>query len=180
MPEETKQTIINEQFFNDLYRKYYVKLCRFAYYYLNSKELAEEIVQDLFLAFWDKREKITIDSNLESYLYISVRNAAFSKSRRINGKDNNWEDDIKDTEDSAHQFNEELFSRKLKIAVSNLPERCRLVYCLKYIEGLTHTEIAQYLNIREKTIETQLYRALLKLRKELAPFRMEFYNTERP
>ncbi len=177
MQDFSNRIKINEDFFKELYKKYFAKLCRFVYYYLNSKDLAEETVQDFFTALWDKRSTINIDNNLESYLFVSVRNIAFSKSRKEIRINYHKDELIKESDYSPSQFNEELFNRRLKSAIEKLPEKCRLIYCLKYMEGLTHDEIAQYLEISEKTIETQIYRALLKLRKELAPFKMEFYNT---
>ncbi len=167
------------QFFGEMYKKYYVRLCRFAYYYLNSKELAEETVQDFFTVLWDRRSKIIIDDNIESYFFVSIRNAAFSRIRKARNINNiNVQIDAAIV-DSQNDFNEEIFKKRLEGAIKKLPEKCRIIYCLKYIEGLTYSEISDYLNISEKTIETQIYRALLKLRKELNPFRFEFYSTEK-
>jgi RNA polymerase sigma-70 factor (ECF subfamily) len=171
----TKHFIINEQSFNDLYENYYVRLCRFVYYYVNCKDTAEEIVQDFFTGLWEKRNRLIIKTNIKSYLYISVKNEAFSKLKKLMKIDKS--EGLKaDDEGSVQDLDIELFKRKLEQAMGNLPEKCRMIYCLKYIEGLTGKEISRYLEISEKTVETQIYRALNKLRRELAPFKTKFFN----
>lgn len=171
-----KYFIVNEKSFSNLYENYYVRLCRFVYFYVNSKDLAEEVVQDFFTALWEKRNRLIIKTNIESYLYIAVKNEAFGKLKK-RMKANKNEGLKENDEDSVPVFDTEVFNRKLEQAIGTLPDKCRMIYCLKYIEGLTGKEIAHYLEISEKTVETQIYRALNKLRRELAPFKTEFFNS---
>lgn len=167
--------VITEESFNELYNKYYIRLCRFVYYYVKSKDTAEEIVQDVFTEIWARQKSLQVRTNIESYLFIAVKNKAFSKLKK--GIKTDTIDALIQTGNRVSQsFDEESFKRKLERVITTLPDKCRLIYSLKYIEGLTTSEIARYLEISEKTVETQIYRALIKLRKQLAPFVTEFYT----
>ncbi|MBN2818169.1 MAG: RNA polymerase sigma-70 factor [Bacteroidales bacterium] len=168
---------ISEDLFNEIYIKYFIKLCRFAYFFLNSKEMAEETVQDFFSNLWQKRENIRIEGSLETYLFISIRNAAYSKYKKKQ-RLVQTEQAYNSNESSNPILNKEAFVRRLNDSLLKLPVKCRIVYSLKFLEGLTYEEIAQFLELSVKTVETQIYRALKKLRKELAPYKLEFYNTD--
>ncbi len=175
--EKHKNNKIFEKQFAMLYKNNYIPLCRYAYYITSKEILAEEIVQDVFTNLWNKRKKLSMETNPKSYLYISVRNLAYSRIKKMNNQNETYE--IPEmVEDTNTTFNESFFLKQLKLAIQNLPEKCREIYCLKYYEGLTYKEISNYLNISEKTVEVQVYNALQKLRIILRPFQQEFYNND--
>lgn len=171
--ERIKQS--DKSAFNELFIHYYNKLCRFAYVILNCEHTAEEVVQDTFVKLWEKRKSISISGNLDSYLFISVRNASLNSVKYANTRKNNIfpEEFIKD---ETEPFNQEVFLKRLHLALEKLPEQCRIIYFLKNMEGLTQDEIAQYLNLSPKTIENQLKIAILKLREMLYRYKHTFYN----
>lgn len=166
---------ITKESFNEWYKKYYARLCRFAYYYVNTKDMAEEIVQDVFTGIWAKQHQIHISTSIESYLYIAVKNEAFSRLKKRVKTQTLEELPLTENEGKQH-FDAVSFTQKLERVLDTLPEKCRLIYRLKFMEGLTNREISHYLDLSEKTVETQVYRALIKLRKQLAPHLTKFYS----
>lgn len=172
--ERIKQS--DKSAFNELFIHYYNKLCRFAYVILHCEHTAEEVVQDTFVKLWEKRKSISISGNLDSYLFISVRNASLNSVKYANNRKNNLASDELMKEAENEPFNQEIFLKRLHIALEKLPEQCRIIYFLKNMEGLTQDEIAQYLNLSPKTIESQLKIAILKLREMLYRYKHTFYN----
>jgi len=165
---------IDEEKFKELFLKYYQGLCNFAYNYLGSTHLSEEVVQEVFANFWEKKKDICHDANLKSYLYTSVRNRALDLldkqeterkyiSKFVLVKEMRGKEKVNYQEDSE-------FVNQVKKAVNNLPERARMIYMLSRKEGLTYKEIAKTLDISIKTVESQMVRALKILRKQLVKY----------
>lgn len=172
--ERIKQS--DKSAFNELFIHYYNRLCRFAYVILHCEHTAEEVVQETFVKLWEKRKAINISGNLDSYLFVSVRNASLNSVKYTSARKNSIASDefVNDTE--TEPFNQEVFLKRLHLALGKLPEQCRIIYFLKNMEGLTQDEIAQYLNLSPKTIENQLKIATLKLREMLYRYKHTFYN----
>ncbi len=169
----------NEGSFKELFSLYYQRLSRYAYYILNNKEWADEVVQEFFSKIWAHRKKIKINGSISSYMYISVRNASnnllkSNVQRRI--RESNYSAPVKSNDDIT--FNKEIFTNRLIESLKMLPDQCQEVYCLKNLEGLSYKEIAEYLNISEKTVETHIYKALKRLRELMAKYKNTFYSTE--
>jgi RNA polymerase sigma-70 factor (ECF subfamily) len=146
-------------------------LVRFAYYYVHDVSIAEDIVQDVFLTLWKKRSKFKSQNHLQAYLYKVTKNAALMvlRKRKIRQKFKNEQ-----TEELAKSPADEFFESDLdKVyhhAIFTLPEKCRVIFCMSRIDGLTYKEIAQTLGISIKTVETQIGRALVTLRKRLSAY----------
>ena len=151
-----------------LFDLYYQKLLHTAIYYLKSKPLAEEAVSDVFLTIWRKRENLIRIDNIENYLYISVKNQCLHYIRRS----------ITDTKDSCDLYEIEFiadeqnpeqylldkeYTESIQHAISSLPEKCREVFRLIYGEKLKHKQIAEILNISEKTVEAHVATAYKKI-----------------
>jgi RNA polymerase sigma-70 factor (family 1) len=161
--------------FEALFRSYHAALCAFAYRYLGARDLAEEMVQEVFLFVWERRETWQVRTSVKSYLFTAVRNAALSYLRH--------ERVVRRRETEALELLEmPLASADLEVAaaettaavqraVGRLPERCRLVFTLHREHGLTYAEVADVLGISPRTVEVQMGRALKSLRKALAGFR---------
>lgn len=154
--------------FKLLFRYYYTGLFRFAMSIVKLKEAAEEIVEDVFVAIWNKRSTITAISNLRIYLYIAVKNRCFNYVRRATDKEVMDLDDIgadyfrlvPDPEDML--VASELLQRVNK-AILNLSPRCRIAYKLVKEEGLTYREVAEVLNISPRTVENHIASAIRKI-----------------
>ena len=145
-------------------------MCYYAWKFVNEKELAEEVVSEVFFKLWKNKKKLNVKTSFRSYLFIAVRNQAFDylrKVRRVNYIDDT--EAIKSKIADRHSpleeaiFNEIYFN--LEKAIENLPQQCRMIFRMSRDEGLRYREIANQLNISNKTVETQMGRALKKLRK---------------
>lgn len=164
----------DDQAFESLYRFYFPKLSQFAYRYVHSNHLAEDLVHNVFFSLWRNREHIKPVESLRPYLYRATRNQALkhmnrSKSDLMSDRSlksiavkQDWSpDEITD--------DKELENAVIQ-AVQKLPEKRRQIYLLHREDGLTYKEIAQVLDISIKTVETQMSRSLRFLRKCLSDF----------
>jgi len=161
--------------FERIYRECWKSVFGIIYHYTGDEEIAEEISQDLFASFWERREKIIIRTTVEQYLYRAAKLEAFeylrtSSSHRehINCALQNHCGGRNCTEEQV-LFNE--LSGNLNLLVAELPCRCREVYHMSRDQGMNNKSIAAALVISEKTVEYHLYKAISFLRNNLQEFR---------
>jgi RNA polymerase sigma-70 factor, ECF subfamily len=160
--------------FEMLFRTYYQPLCNYAYTFLQDKEDAEEIVQSTFLLVWEKRDTLAIRTSVKPYLYAMVRNACLNviKHEKIKQKYAGEEIALGDPgHDSVnHTIATNELEYRIKAALEELPEQCRLVFKLSRFEELKYSEIAQQLNISIKTVENHMGKALKIMREQLKDY----------
>lgn len=164
----------DEHAFRNLFEVYYPSLCNYASYLLNDADMAEEVVQGLFVKIWEKRTTLTIETSLRNYLFRSVKNlcanlAAQHKVRQLHaGK---IRESLQTSEDAADAFLLDAETAlRIENAVNSLPEKRREIFRLSREEGLTYLQIAKQLNISVKTVENQMGFALKSLREQLRNF----------
>lgn len=138
---------------------------------MDSDTLAEDIVQDVFLKIWKKRSEFDIHDDLKSYLFTSVRNRSFEHLRR-DRMISNHEENIKLNESLLHETEIDEIEKYVRLekiyqAINTLPTKCKEVFSLSKINGLSYAEIAEHLNISVKTVENQIIRALKLLREKV-------------
>lgn len=137
--------------------------------------MAEEIVQEVFLYIWERRETWDVRTSAKSYLFAAVRNAATSYLRHERVVRQREAETVELFIRPAATADARVTTAELvaavQRAVSRLPERCRLIFTLHREQGLTYPEIAEVLDISPKTVEVQMGRALKALRQALAGFR---------
>lgn len=154
--------------YTEIFDRYWEKLLSIAYLHTRDKSDAQEIVQEVMVRLWDKRAVIQIRS-LNNYLAVAVRLSVFKsihqRNRRSEILDNLSPDPsyVKLDEELDALFLEEYLSG----AVGRLPEKCRLVFVNSRYEHKRNPEIAEELNISEKTVEAHLTRAIKLLRSNL-------------
>lgn len=135
-------------------------------------QIAQDIVQDAFVNYWNKRDELKADVNTKAYLFASVRNKALEILRRDKMKESH-QDKIKHLEALRHEDNIEAEAEKyvrlekVYAAIKTLPTKCQEVFSLSKINGLSYQEIADYKGISIKTVENQVVRALKILREKL-------------
>ena len=164
------QFLDDESAFNQLYKLNVVKLYQFAFSFVKEKEIAEEIVNDVFLKVWVDRKKLDTVRNLAVYLYVAVKNASLNYLNRISSKRISFM--------SAYEQSFELFvvepnpeqlliGKEMKIsieqAVNQLPPRCRVIFKMLKEDNLSANEVAQILDISNKTVFAQLSIAIKKI-----------------
>ncbi|MGI9542494.1 MAG: RNA polymerase sigma-70 factor [Cyclobacteriaceae bacterium] len=153
--------------FEYLFRHYYTALNRFSLKYVRSEELAEEVVQEVFLYIWEKRHTLKITSSLNAYLYAAVRNRSISQINaqltrlRINEE---FKAEVTTDPKIEKQIDQPMLKQLVATGIQNLPERCRIIFSLSRNSGMTYQEIAEELNLSKKTVEAQMGIALKKLR----------------
>ena len=163
----------DQEAFAALFNSFHGPLCAFVYRYLAVRELAEEIVQDVFLYIWDRRET-WLPSSIKAYLFTAARNGALSYLRHQHVVEQRGADSIQLFSGSVPSVEDQLDAselvRAVQSAVNRLPTRCRLIFTLHREQGLKYSEIAEVLKLSPKTVEVQMGRALKSLRKSLADF----------
>ncbi len=160
--------------FERLFLKFYDPLCNFAWRYVHSVHISEELVQDVFLNVWESRERLDPDKNIKSYLYKAVRNKVLNylKHKDVAEKYNKQIDWLNSVDISQmHDFDEQSeFIEAAQEAIEDLPEGARRIYKLSRKDGLSYQEIADVLDISVRTVESQMSRALEKLRNSLSEY----------
>jgi len=177
---QTKELFLYEEMkrgkeyaFDFFFNYYYPGLCVYAQKIISlPEEEARDIVQDIFVKFWNDRDKLDIKFSIRSYLFVSVKNKCFDllrkKNRNIIVQEITNECDITDESFETYILSEleTLFNKSL----NKLPERCREVFELSRFQGLKNREIAAKLNLSEKTVENQVTKALHILKEELKDY----------
>jgi RNA polymerase sigma-70 factor (family 1) len=159
----------SEAAFNEIYNRYWQKLFVVAAKRLDSQQEAEEVVQDIFYNIWKLRHEIDIKSSAQAYLATAVKFQVFNriaKNRRTR-LDSITENIATENNNALHQLQLSDLQHLLNKMVNNLPEQCRIVYRLSREEGYTRREIAETLEISEKTVANHLTKALGTLRTAL-------------
>lgn len=155
--------------FKTLYFNYYNVANNVAYYILKDKDAAEDIVQDVFIKLWEKRAKLSEVDNKKAYVAQMARNAALDSIRssgRVETEPLNLELKQVPAEDQLSNNNQDEIKNRIEMAVGLLSPKCRLIFSLSRFEGLTNDEIAEYLDLSKRTVETQISQALKQFRTE--------------
>lgn len=162
----------NQAVFEQVFHTHYAALCRFSMQYLSDPEEAREVVQELFLVLWEKRQQVEISSSLKSYLYQSTRNKCLNHLKHLKVRDN-YADHAKAHYPRATEANPAEYAgleARISQAVESLPTRCREIFELSRYEGLKYREIADMLQLSPKTVEVQMVKALKTLRDQLKDY----------
>ena len=163
----------DEKAFKQLFELYGNGLLRFSNSIIKKKELAEEVVCDVFFQLWLQRKKVNNIENIKAYLFTAAKNTSLNyleKEKRVKFFQL---DDITVTLPANEVCPEcELISAELRNvieqAIQHLPERCKLIFSLAKIEQFKYKEIAQILGISVKTIDHQLTLAIKKIGEAIA------------
>ena len=159
----------DEQAFEKIYAYYHKRLRAFSETYTKSKELSEEVVEDVFVKLWCKREDVTQIRNLNVYLYTAIKhqslNALSHEARRIVTQ--SLEVSEFDQHSKEHTPHDLLVTSELmqsvQGAIDSLPPRCRLIFQMVREDELRYKEIAEILQISVNTIDTQMAIAVKRL-----------------
>lgn len=157
--------------FEGVFRAHYAALCTYVDRLVGSPAAAEDVVQDLFVSVWERRDEWRArGASLAPVLYIAARNRAFNVLKRRRIEDRSQQVLVLDERASAGA-DETLRWGEMKSAIDRavdaLPEQCRLIFTLSRRDGMTYGQIARALEISVKTVETQMGRALKALRTRL-------------
>jgi len=160
----------NLKVYEALFSNYYPQLVKFAEAYLFDKQECEDIVQNLFIYFWENAEKIDLDLSVKAYLFQSVKNRCLNHLRDLQIRDRHnllYLEGLLNLEDYSELQDPEIINQ-INAAIEQLPPQMSGIVKLRYLDGKKLMEIAQINQITENTVKTQLMRAKGKLRKLLA------------
>jgi RNA polymerase sigma-70 factor (ECF subfamily) len=173
---ETGQLLIayDEGEFEKLFKSHFKALHAYATVMLHDEVVAEEIVQNMFLKLWEKRDRLSIQSSVKAYLYKCVHNDSLNYIKHLKVKAN-YEDHttyiMKDqTNQPAKTLELKELESRLWQALNELPEQCRTIFQMSRFEELKYKEIAERLGLSIKTVENQMGKALKLLRIKLVDF----------
>lgn len=161
--------------FEQLFRAYHAPLCLYAISITGRKEVAEEIVQELFYTLWKERESLNILRSIKSYLYGAVRNQSLQYCEHHLVRERHREKVLSAPTDSpAVTPHEQLEYSELKTIIdrtlARLPDRRRQIFAMHRFEGLKYKEIADRLSLSVKTIEAEMTKTYQLLRKEIEKY----------
>lgn len=164
----------DEQAFEKLFKDQYPILCGYARKYLDDVDQAEEIVQEMFFNFWQKRTKMDINISLEAYLFRSVRNSCLNYLKHLKIREEHrlaTNQEIRQKEQEIHDTVVVLeLQEKIERVIDQLPPERKRIFKMSRYEELKYKEIAEKLNLSVKTIEAQMGKALKFLRIHLSDY----------
>jgi RNA polymerase sigma-70 factor (ECF subfamily) len=155
-----------------LFQKYYTILCSHAVRFVYSREVAEDIVSEIFCKFWSDRIYETINISFRAYLFKAVRFSAYNYIRWELSRKNksvgteNLETAVSALKPEQVMLYDEL-AAEIEHIINELPHQCKNVFLLSRFENKKYSEIAAELNISMKAVEAHISKALDILRKTL-------------
>ncbi|WAC13040.1 RNA polymerase sigma-70 factor [Dyadobacter pollutisoli] len=160
--------------FEHTYKRCVKKLCAICFNVVSDREIATEIVHNVFLSVWERREVLILEGEMENYLVRAVKLAALEHIRttmihrkHLSGIASGQREETNTTEDQLafHELNE-----RITFIASCLPPQCREVFSLSREKGLSNKGVALSLHISEKTVEAHLSKALKYLKDHLRDY----------
>ena len=161
--------------FEMVFSQYYTPLCLYAYSITIRKDIAEEVVQDVFYNIWKERHRIQILQSIKNYLYGAVKNQSLRYRERLMIQEKHREyvlshsslhDELSPQEELEYKELEEIIRRTLE----RLPERCRKIFLMHRMEDKKYKEIANYFSLSVKTVEAEMTKAYRMLRQEIEKY----------
>ncbi|UOB17270.1 RNA polymerase sigma factor [Abyssalbus ytuae] len=158
----------DHQAFKLMYNIYSPRLIRFLAT-LNLNDYSDDVIQEVFVTIWKKREELNIDKSFESYLFTITKN----KALKILKKEIRFQlDNISDIKDEiTFTIENDIFSDELHTSyetlINNLPERPKTIFKMRRLYGWSTEQIAEHLGITPKTVENHMNRALTILKRDI-------------
>ena len=160
----------NEKALSYLMDTYHQPLCLYVYSFCNDSDGAKDIVQNIFIRLWEKREKVEAIVSLKRFLYKCCYNEFISQYRKDKKILAFEVEHVNALEELIKEENEALLKKQielLKIEIQNLPPRCKKTFLLSKEEGLSNLEISHKMDVTIKTVEGQITKAFKILRTKL-------------
>lgn len=168
-----------ETTYKTLFRKQYPNLLFYVTRLLGNEAEAEDVVQDVFVELWKRKDVMEIGDQIRAYLYRAAYTRALNVLKHRNIKDN-YSTIMEEINQKRAEFyhphaqneiikqieNQEI-RRNIYKAIGDLPEKCRTVFKLSYLHEMKNKEIADILNVSIRTVEAHMYKALKSLRTQL-------------
>lgn len=165
-----KTKLVSKESFKEVFDSHFNALCAFGYKYVKDKQVAEDLVQEVYVALWNKREDFAHENAIKGFLYTSVRNSCLNHLKHQAVLEKHEGSLIYELESeqffSHHVIEEEAFNQ-LYTEIHHLPKAAQKIMLLA-LKGLKNKEIASTLDISENTVKTQKKIAYAKLKEKLS------------
>jgi len=154
-----------------LFRQYHHAMCSYAVRFVYSKDIAEDLVSDIFYTFWKNQSYLSVKTSYRAYLFKSVQNRSYNfLANELKNTDSfellpQYDPASADRPETLMYFEE--LSQKITEIVDKLPPQCQKVFLLNRFENKKIQEIAIELNLSGRTIEGHISKALTALREGL-------------
>lgn len=156
--------------FERLFRDFFPPLMAFARKILGDEDDARDVVHQVFINLWEKRQEVDLSSSLKSYLFTSVHNRSLNVIRDRKKFSSEEVPEVAGEWDVSAQIESMELEEKIRESIDSLPEKCREIFELNRFSGLKYSEIASKLGISVKTVENQMTKALKILREQLGKY----------
>lgn len=161
--------------FKDLFDLYFQPMATYAYRYVNDWQAAEDITQEVFMSLWLKKDDVDFKAPIKPYLYRATYNKSinyinsFLMQHRLGQSETI--DNLLNREILSYNQHDTLLleeiTAEINSCVESLPPQCKHVFQMSREENLKNKEIAERLNISEKTVEKHISKALSEIRSHL-------------
>ncbi|MEM7103307.1 MAG: RNA polymerase sigma-70 factor [Bacteroidota bacterium] len=174
MSDPNQNIVFDRASFEQLFKTHFAYLCNFAKQYVEDIDTAQDITQKVFIVLWEKRADMDPGKSIKSYLFTAVKNKCLNyirdqKKYRSKVLDLDCGDfDIAGEEEDY--FAQDELRKRIAEAMNNLPEKCRLVFEMSRFQGMKYREIAEELDIAQKTVEAHMSKAMKALREQLKDY----------
>lgn len=162
--------------FKEAFMRYYVPLCNYANAQIYNDTEAEDLVQDVFLHLWKNNDSLTITTHIEPLLFTSVKNKVYEQGRArkayakaLNSYSQNASTLSLIDDEMSRESTKYMSMERLSSLLRHLPPKCKNVFALHKLNGLTYAEIADKEGIAIKTVENHMLKALKILRTKNTP-----------
>ena len=156
--------------FERIFRKYYKALCGYVLGILGDEGQAEDVVQEVFIYFWEHREELKVENSLRAYLYTSVRHRALKllqKQALIQKHSSKLTEFVEYMLSTEYTFEEEKAISKMKEVLQELPQQCLKVFLMSNLEEKKYSEIADELGISINTVKSHITKAYRMIRQQI-------------
>ncbi len=165
---------ISDALFEQVFKDNFKALHAYAYTMLKDEDAAEDVVQQMFVKLWEKRQETQITQSIQAYLYRTVHNSCLNYIKHEKVKEAHSKYAKHTMSEGAEHITKAIvgkeLSNKIQQALKELPEQCRTIFQLSRFEELKYREIADKLNLSVKTVENQMGKALRIMRVALAEY----------
>lgn len=167
-----------EAFMEALFKHFYRPLGNVIFRVVQDRDVAEDLLQDVFMRVWNNRETLQVTGTYKAYLYRAAMNAALRhaerRKRQVNWDDASVTETGRDT--TAEQIDGQEAEQLVAVALEALPPQCRAVFLMSRQEGMSYQQIADALEVAPKTVENQMGKALRIMRDKLSGLLSNMYT----
>lgn len=159
--------ISDKAYYEELFKTHYSSLCNYAYNIVSDIDLAEDIVQNYFVYIWEKKYLPIAENGFLPYSFKSIRNSCINYYKSQLARQNFYEELLYEWNTQMEEDEESIYKEEVRKALDKLPEKCRSIFLLKFVSGLTYKEIAESSDISINTVKYHITEAYRIIRSEL-------------